>query len=149
MKIGELYVWIMRLFNGPRSWSSIGDATAKDIIRLASPCPACGERNLIGHKYGAFATMIAENNTQDIAGLLDLLQDRNWDMVARLDEFHGDKNAIIVYALLCKIGSGCVLAVRDPVDLHEPPWLLSTTIINEDETGCVRRLMRYENEILG
>jgi hypothetical protein len=149
MKISELYVRIMSLFNGPSSWSAKGDATEKLIVGLVSSCPACGEQSLVGHRYGLLATMVAENNPQEIEELLKLFQDHNWDKLAQLNEFDGNKNAIEVFALLCKKGTGFALAIRDSVDIHEASWLLGKTVFGVTETARVRPLLRNEKEIHG
>jgi hypothetical protein len=68
-----------------------------------------------------------------------LFSERRWQELNHIREFDGGLNAALIFALFCNRG-GCMLAVRDPVELYDSMELLDTAVLDEEEFEKVRTL---------
>ena len=126
----------------PETQDVLDDTTARDIQRLASPCPLCGKgqlERLEGHKYALVASEVARTLSDDLKRFFHLFRLHEWAELNLIQRFDGDANAAEVFALLC--GSRvCMLAIRDPVELYDSRSLLDAVLLDEEESAIVLAL---------
>ena len=140
MKVSNVVNRIVSIFNNPEKYIPGEDATARVIQQLVSPCPVCNQESLDGHTYAELASQEAPAKTEALRHFCDLYTSRKWRELNQIHEFDGDINDLIIYALFCVRGGGCMLAIRSAADLHEPDSLESVIVLDEQEVEAIRSL---------
>ena len=118
------------------------DATANEMGRLASPCPACGKAQVQsgdGHEYALIASEVAREQSAELSRFFKLYQEHKWVELNRIQRFEGSANAAEVFALRCK-GGIAMLAVRSPVELYDSDSLLVAVVLDKAESAIVESL---------
>lgn len=124
------------------------NATTNKVGQLVSPCPICGQRELASHQYSLLASEVAETSSASLFEFFQLFKDRRWQELNRIQRFEGACNAALIYALFCPNG-GCVVAVRDPVELWDTPCVLDIAICNSKELEIIRALPIELRDLVG
>jgi len=114
-------------------------ATSEDVRRLVTPCPICQSEDLTGHLYGEFASQIAAADSDELKEFFRLFRERRWQQLHQIHGFEGKSDAAVVYVLFCS-RIGCMLVVRDPVELYDCSSVLDIVRLNEDEVKTVQSL---------
>lgn len=102
---------------------------SSDLPRLQT-CPICG-KELRGHRYARLASIV--DNARDRSRVDKFLNDiktRTWSEVLRLQEWQGDSDVILLYAIKCPTSILASILVRSPFELYDDDhvvWIESLT----------------------
>ncbi len=139
MKPADLFTRMSFEFFKKVQPSDTWQATTQDVRELATPCPVCKNYNLAGHRYALLASQVAAEVTDELKHFFAFFRERRWQELSRIREFEGRWNAALIYAVICHRG-GCMMAVRDPVELLDASNVLELIPFDEEEAEGIRSL---------
>lgn len=102
---------------------------SSDLPRLQT-CPICG-KELHGHRYALLASIV--DNAKDrcrVDKFLNHIKTRTWSEILRLEEWQGDSDVILLYAIRCPTSILALILVRSPFELYDDDhvvWIESLT----------------------
>ena len=100
------------------------DPTATKLRNLISECAICA-LNLEGHSYVELATTVIDVGLKDrMAEFLSRVRQHEWEKLTEFNDFQGDRDDLVAYAITGPHSDGMVIVIRDPFDLYEGPEML-------------------------
>jgi hypothetical protein len=117
-------------------------ATGQTILRLISPCPACGKQRVKAgdaHQYALLASEIAREDSQELSYFFQLYKDHSWAELNQIQNFDGRFNAALIYVVRCDRGI-TVLAVRSPEEFWDSDSLLDAVVLDDRDAAAINSL---------
>jgi hypothetical protein len=117
---------------------------SSDLPQLQT-CPICG-KELRGHRYALLASVV--DNARDRSRVDKFLNDiktRTWSEVLRLEEWQGDSDVILLYAIKCSSSILALILVRSPFELYDDDHVVWIETLTTEESSTLNAATERRN----
>jgi hypothetical protein len=123
-----------------RSDPSKGPNAAK-VRRLIPKCSMCSS-DTTGHEFAQIATtVISDENRPRVLALYDHVKKHEWNSLPEVEDFRGDLDTAIAYAVRGPHPGGIVVLTRDPTELWAGPEIYLQEMVTADEMAAISQLI--------
>lgn len=115
--------------------------SAVKVRKLIPQCSVC-RSDTIGHEFAQIAsTVISDENRSRVLALYDHIKKHEWNSLPEFEDFRGDLDTAIAYAVRGPHPGGIVVLTRDPTELWAGPEIYLQEAVTVDEMAAISQLI--------
>lgn len=129
-------------FRGKSQQVDARKTTSDMLCALLRTCDVCGRGLPSDHHFAQVASVVVgAGQTPSVAQLTNAIAAKDWQLLTSFNQWRGDRNNLVAYAVACPESGGMLLQIYDPFELYDSEHLQNKERLPAEEmqalSGCI------------